>query len=88
MSVIRDMLSSFAGFFARVGALTRFFLRLLWLTPSGFLRPRLVVEQVYNAGALSLVIIMTSGLFVGMVMGLPLALAGKASCAMPVTASG
>ena len=70
VSVIRDMLSSFAGFFARVGALTRFFLRLLWLTPSGFLRPRLVVEQVYNAGALSLVIIMTSGLFVGMVMGL------------------
>ena len=70
MSMIRDMLSSFAGFFARVGALTRFFLRLLWLTPSGFMRPRLVVEQVYNAGALSLVIIMTSGLFVGMVMGL------------------
>ena len=29
-----------------------------------------MVEQVYNAGALSLVIIMTSGLFVGMVMGL------------------
>jgi len=34
------------------------------------LRFRLVVEQVYNAGALSLVIIMTSGLFVGMVLGL------------------
>ncbi len=32
--------------------------------------PRLVVEQVYNAGALSLVIIMTCGLFVGMVLGL------------------
>ena len=30
----------------------------------------LVVEQVHNAGALSLVIIMLSGLFVGMVLGL------------------
>jgi phospholipid/cholesterol/gamma-HCH transport system permease protein len=30
----------------------------------------LIVDQVYNAGALSLVIIMTSGLFVGMVLGL------------------
>ena len=29
-----------------------------------------MVEQVYNAGALSLVIIMTCGLFVGMVLGL------------------
>ena len=33
-------------------------------------RFRLVVAQVYNAGALSLVIIMLSGLFVGMVLGL------------------
>ena len=34
------------------------------------LRPGLVIEQVHNAGALSLVIIMTCGLFVGMVLGL------------------
>ena len=34
------------------------------------MRFRLIVEQVYNAGALSLVIIMTCGLFVGMVLGL------------------
>ena len=40
------------------------------LTPAGLLRFRLIVEQIYNAGALSLVIIMTSGLFVGMVLGL------------------
>ncbi len=50
--------------------MTRFFGRVLLISPAGFLRPRLVVDQVYNAGALSLVIIMTSGLFVGMVMGL------------------
>ena len=64
---IRD---GFAGFFERLGAMTRFLLRLLALTPAGLLRFRLVVEQVYNAGALSLVIVMTSGLFVGMVLGL------------------
>ena len=40
------------------------------LTPAGLLRFRLIVEQIYNAGALSLVIIMTCGLFVGMVLGL------------------
>ena len=34
------------------------------------MRFRLVVEQVYNTGAMSLVIIMTCGLFVGMVLGL------------------
>jgi phospholipid/cholesterol/gamma-HCH transport system permease protein len=57
-------------FLARAGAMTRFFVRVLLISPAGFLRPRLVIDQVYNAGALSLVIIMTSGLFVGMVMGL------------------
>ena len=53
-----------------MGATTRFLLHLVALTPAGLLRFRLIVEQVYNAGALSLVIIMTCGLFVGMVLGL------------------
>lgn len=70
MNLLRDLLAALGDFLARTGALTRFFVRLVLLVPSGLLRPRLVVEQVYNAGALSLVIIMTSGLFVGMVMGL------------------
>ena len=38
--------------------------------PGVLLRPDLLVAQVWNAGALSLVIIMLSGLFVGMVLGL------------------
>lgn len=33
-------------------------------------RPTLIVQQIYNAGARSLIIIMLSGLFVGMVLGL------------------
>jgi phospholipid/cholesterol/gamma-HCH transport system permease protein len=70
MSLLRELLAGMQDFLERAGAMSRFFGRLLWLSPAGFLRPRLIVEQVYNAGALSLVIIMTSGLFVGMVMGL------------------
>jgi phospholipid/cholesterol/gamma-HCH transport system permease protein len=53
-----------------VGAMARFFGRLLLLAPGGLLRVRLLIEQVYNSGARSLVIVMTCGLFVGMVMGL------------------
>jgi phospholipid/cholesterol/gamma-HCH transport system permease protein len=65
-----ELLASGRGFVQNVGAMTRFLLHLVALTPAGLLRFRLIVEQIYNAGALSLVIIMTSGLFVGMVLGL------------------
>jgi len=54
----------------KAGAFTRFTWRLLVVTPAALRRFRLVAEQVYNTGALSLVIIMLSGLFVGMVLGL------------------
>ena len=69
-SLFSELWAAFAFFLERVGMMTRFLGRLLLLVPRGFLRPRLLIDQVYNAGALSLVIIMTSGLFVGMVMGL------------------
>jgi len=39
------------------------------IVPS-FGKPGLIVRQIYNAGARSLVIVMLSGLFVGMVLGL------------------
>ncbi|HEX7373822.1 MAG TPA: lipid asymmetry maintenance ABC transporter permease subunit MlaE [Steroidobacteraceae bacterium] len=64
------LLESLTSSLEHVGALARFFGRLTWLTPGGFLRIRLLIDQVYNTGARSLVIIMTCGLFVGMVMGL------------------
>lgn len=65
-----ELLGNARGFVEKLGAATRFLLQLVVLTPRGLLRFRLIVEQVYNAGALSLVIIMTCGLFVGMVLGL------------------
>jgi phospholipid/cholesterol/gamma-HCH transport system permease protein len=70
MDLLADLLSKLRSFLERVGAMTRFFGQLLWLSPGALLRFRLIVEQVYNTGALSLVIIMTCGLFVGMVLGL------------------
>ena len=56
----------------KIGSVTLFTLKLIAVTPRALLRPRLIVEQVYNTGALSLTIIMLSGLFVGMVLGLQL----------------
>ena len=69
-SLIQEFGSGAVTFLERAGRLTRFGLRLLAATPAAVRRPRSVVEQVYNTGALSLVIIMTCGLFVGMVLGL------------------
>ncbi|HEY2416753.1 MAG TPA: lipid asymmetry maintenance ABC transporter permease subunit MlaE [Steroidobacteraceae bacterium] len=54
----------------RLGSVTRFLLRVLGQCLPALSRPRLVIEQIYNAGARSLVIIMLCGLFVGMVLGL------------------
>ncbi len=69
--MLRDLYYTFIDFLRTFGALQLFFLRLLANTPSIFVRRfGLVVQQVYNAGALSLVIIMVCGFFVGGVLGL------------------
>jgi phospholipid/cholesterol/gamma-HCH transport system permease protein len=61
-----NLLDSLVG----LGSVVRFLLRLAAESPRALLRFDLIAEQIYNAGALSLVIIMLSGLFVGMVLGL------------------
>jgi phospholipid/cholesterol/gamma-HCH transport system permease protein len=66
----RELTEGAVASITELGRYTRFTGRLLAETPRSLLRPGLVVEQVYNTGALSLVIIMLSGLFVGMVLGL------------------
>ena len=69
--MLREIWITFIEFLRTFGALQLFFLRLLAATPSIFVRRfGLVVTQVYNAGALSLVIIMVCGFFVGGVLGL------------------
>jgi phospholipid/cholesterol/gamma-HCH transport system permease protein len=70
MNIFRELLDNARRFVVSVGAMTLFLLRVLGQVPAAFTRPGFIVHQIYNAGALSLVIIMTCGLFVGMVLGL------------------
>ncbi|MEO7773942.1 MAG: lipid asymmetry maintenance ABC transporter permease subunit MlaE [Steroidobacteraceae bacterium] len=64
------MIRSFANTADRVGSVTLFLARTLVACVPACSRPRLIVHQIYNAGARSLVIVMLCGLFVGMVLGL------------------
>jgi phospholipid/cholesterol/gamma-HCH transport system permease protein len=69
--MIRELIDTFLTFLRTFGAMCLFFLRLLQHTPGVLIRRfPLVAYQVYNAGALSIIIIMVSGLFVGGVLGL------------------
>lgn len=55
---------------ARIGRVTLFLGRVLGQAIPSLDHPRLLVQQIYNAGARSLIIVMLCGLFVGMVLGL------------------
>jgi phospholipid/cholesterol/gamma-HCH transport system permease protein len=57
-------------FFQRLGRAHILFFNILSGTHTLFLRFGLVLQQVYSVGVLSLLIILVSGLFVGMVLGL------------------
>ena len=68
---MREIYYVIVEFLRTFGALQLFFLRMLVISPSILIkRFPLVVRQVYKSGALSLVIIMVCGLFVGAVLGL------------------
>jgi phospholipid/cholesterol/gamma-HCH transport system permease protein len=54
----------------RIGVMARFFALVLASSGTSFARFRLVMREVYFSGVLSLIIIIVSGLFVGMVLGL------------------
>jgi len=54
----------------KFGSSAIFLVQLLVQSVPALARPRLIVYQIYNAGARSLIIIMLAGLFVGMVLGL------------------
>lgn len=69
--LLRDAYSNIFEFVRTFGAFQIFFLRLLRHSPRMIVRrPGLVIKQIYNTGALSLVIIMVCGFFVGGVLGL------------------
>ncbi len=69
--MLQEIWYTFIDFVRTFGALQLFFVRLLVNSPSIIMRRGgLVVKQIHNAGALSLVIIMVCGFFVGGVLGL------------------
>ncbi|MFP4147481.1 MAG: lipid asymmetry maintenance ABC transporter permease subunit MlaE [Halorhodospira sp.] len=53
-----------------LGEAVLLFGRLLRAAPAAAIRPRLIVEQLYAVGVQSMVIILVSALFIGMVLGL------------------
>jgi phospholipid/cholesterol/gamma-HCH transport system permease protein len=54
----------------RLGYVTRFLFAILLNTPAAFRRLHLTLREIYFSGVLSLVIILVSGMFVGMVLAL------------------
>ncbi len=53
----------------RLGYASRFIARTIMSSGTSLRRPRLVIRELYFTGVLSLIIILVSGLFVGMVLG-------------------
>ena len=72
MSAVRKSPSRLAEALAQIGACGLFLLQILAAVPHSLRYFRETVRQVYFVGAMSLVIIMTCGLFIGMVLGLQL----------------
>ena len=54
----------------RIGYATRFFIAILLRSGTAFARFGLTIREIYFSGVLSLIIILVSGLFVGMVLAL------------------
>ena len=70
-TLLRDLYNTSVEFVRTFGAFQLFSLRLIRYSPGIlFSRFGLVIKQIFNTGALSLVIIMVCGLFVGGVLGL------------------
>jgi phospholipid/cholesterol/gamma-HCH transport system permease protein len=58
------------GFLQRLGRSVLFLLRSIAGIPAVLVRPKLLIQQLYSVGVLTILIIVVAGLFVGMVLGL------------------
>ena len=67
---LRQIGGGVTGAVGKLGFASRFLLAVLWHTPGAFRRIHLTLREIYFSGVLSLVIILMSGLFVGMVLSL------------------
>jgi phospholipid/cholesterol/gamma-HCH transport system permease protein len=68
--VLRQLGAQFNSRIWRLGFASRFFLAMLLHSGTSLRRLHLTIREIYFTGVLSLIIILVSGLFVGMVLGL------------------
>lgn len=67
---MNNILKVTGDFLAGLGRAQFFLFAILRATPAALLRPRLILQQTYMVGVLSLIIIVLSGCFIGMVLAL------------------
>jgi phospholipid/cholesterol/gamma-HCH transport system permease protein len=65
-----EIVYTLRGYLETFGSSMLFLLRILAACPYALKRPGLIIKQVYSTGVLSLVIIILSGFFVGLVLAL------------------
>nr|WP_199104086.1 lipid asymmetry maintenance ABC transporter permease subunit MlaE [Aquitalea sp. ASV11] len=70
MSPLRRLGHSTINAIWRLGFITRFLLAILRYSGQSLLRFNLTIREIYFAGVMSVIIVVVSGLFVGMVLGL------------------
>jgi phospholipid/cholesterol/gamma-HCH transport system permease protein len=70
VTLLKELWGSLVESLEELGAVSRFLIQLVLYSPRALGRFDLIAKQIYNSGALSLVIVMLSGLFIGMVLGL------------------
>ncbi len=68
--VVRRLGAATVAFVRRMGYSARFSVAVIAQTPAAFRRLPLTLREIYFAGVLSLIIILVSGLFIGMVLAL------------------
>jgi phospholipid/cholesterol/gamma-HCH transport system permease protein len=70
LNAVRSLGARGISTLTRAGAMMRFFALVITHSGMSFKRLSLTIREIYFSGVMSLVIIMVSGLFVGMVLGL------------------
>lgn len=67
---MKNLLLIVSNFLRGLGEATLFLFSIVGAVPAALLRPRLIVQQLYSVGVLSLIIIAISGSFIGVVLAL------------------
>jgi phospholipid/cholesterol/gamma-HCH transport system permease protein len=70
ISILTGLGANVRGGITRLGFAARFFVAILAQSGTCITRPQLVMREIYQAGVLSLIIVLMSGLFIGMVLAL------------------